>query len=103
MSTQNPDRFTQTYKKDPSIVSRQIAREMILVPIRQNVGDMESIYVLNDSAMFAWALFDGIRTLGEIRSKMVEEYDIDDVQAGQDLLELVSNLERVGAVIKTDG
>ena len=34
------DPFTQVYLKDLSIVARQIAGEMILVPIRQNVGDL---------------------------------------------------------------
>ena len=35
--------FTEKiYKKDDSIVSRKIADEFILVPIRQNVGDLES-------------------------------------------------------------
>jgi hypothetical protein len=34
------------YQKDPNIVSRKIADEFILVPIKQNVGDLESIYTL---------------------------------------------------------
>jgi hypothetical protein len=103
MTNTKTDPFIQIYQKDPNVVAREIAGEMILVPIRKNVGDMESIYVLNDTAMFAWQLFDGNLTLAEIHARMIEAFDVDQNLAGQDMLELVSNLERVGALIKTNG
>ena len=49
----------KVYKKSDSIVSRKIADEFILVPIRQNVGDMESIYALNETSARIWELIDG--------------------------------------------
>jgi hypothetical protein len=100
MTNQISDPFEQTYRKDPAIVARQIAGEMILVPIRQNVGDLESIYLLNETALHAWQLFDGALTLGDIRLQITQEFDIDELTAGQDLLELVAHLERVGALVK---
>ena len=81
-------------------MARQIAGEMILVPIRQNVGDLELIYLLNETALFAWHLFDGALTLEDIRHQLTLEFDIDELTAGQDLLELVAHLERVGALVK---
>ena len=94
------DPFNQIYCKDPDIVARQIAGEMILVPIRKNVGDLESIYLLNETALFAWQLLDGKNTLTEIRGRLVQEFDVDAFQAGQDLLELIADLQRVRAVVK---
>jgi hypothetical protein len=94
------DKLRQIYRKDPSIVARQIAGEMILVPIRRNVGDLESIYLLNETALFAWGLFNGINTLADIRSQITQEFDVDGMTAGQDLLELVIQLELVGAIEK---
>ena len=99
MANQISDQFDQTYQRDPAIVARQIAGEMILVPIRQNVGDLESIYLLNETALFAWELFDGDLTLGDIRRQITQEFDVDEMQAGQDLLELVVQLEQVGALV----
>jgi len=100
MPDQTPDPFAQIYNRDPSIVARQIAGEMILVPIRQNVGDLESIYLLNETALFAWQLIDGKLPLGEIRDQITREFEVDTLTAGQDLLELIADLERVGAVKK---
>ncbi len=100
MIHQTSNQFDQIYRKDPSIVARQIAGEMILVPIRQNVGDLESIYLLNETAMFAWQLFDGTHTLGDIREQISQEFEVDGEQAGEDLVELVAHLEKVGALLK---
>ena len=100
MTNQLTDPFNQIYCKDPAIVARQIAGEMILVPIRQHVGDLESIYLLNETALFAWQLFDGSLTLADIRHQITEEFEVDELTAGQDLLELVDHLERIGALVK---
>jgi len=34
------------YEKDSMMVARKIDNELILVPIRQNVGDLQCIYTL---------------------------------------------------------
>ena len=101
MSNQNSDQFDLIYRKDPSIVARQIAGEMILVPIRQSMADLESIYLLNETALFAWQLLDGNHTLTDIRYQITNEFDVNEQQAGQDLLELVAQLEQVGALVRT--
>ena len=95
-----PGLFDLTYSKDPSIVARQIAGEMLLVPIRQHVGDLESIYLLNETALFVWQMLDGAHNLGDICNLVTQEFEVDEHQAGQDLIELVADLERVGAVVK---
>ncbi len=88
------------YRKSPSIVSREIAGEMILVPIRQNVGDLESIYTLNETAAFAWELLDGQRSVQAIRDQIAAEFEVGVEEAEQDLLELLAQLESFGAVEK---
>lgn len=94
------DRLQVVYRHDPSIVARVIGGEMILVPIRKNVGDMESIYTLNETAARIWELTDGKRTLLEIHRQIVDEFAIDALQAETDLLELVDNLLVEGALTK---
>jgi hypothetical protein len=86
------------YGHDPNIVDREIAGEVILVPIRDNVGDLESIYTLNETAARIWALLDGERTLAEVRDAIVAEFEVDPVDAEADLLELVGQLAAADAV-----
>jgi len=86
------------YHHDPSIVARNIAGEVILVPIRNNVGDLDSIYTLNETAAFVWERLDGVRTLAEVVAALVAEYEVEPAQAGQDVLALIAQLESVKAI-----
>jgi len=86
------------YRHDENIVDRNIAGEVILVPIRNNVGDLESIYTLNETAARIWELLDGVRTLGEVRDAMVGEYEVGAGEAEADLLEVVEKLVANGSV-----
>ena len=88
------------YQKDPDMVSREIAGEVILVPIRRNVGDLESVYTLNETAALAWTLFDGIHTVNQIQDQIITEYEVDEDEAERDLIELIQQLEEIGAIAR---
>lgn len=90
--------LSAVYRQDPSIVSRNIAGEMILVPIRHNVGDLESIYTLNETAARIWELLDGEHTLRAVRDVVVTEFEVEAGEAESDMLDLIAQLESVGAV-----
>ena len=92
--------LNQIDRKDPHIVSREIVGEMILVPIRQNIGDLESIYTLNETAARTWELIDGQNTLSDINTRITDEYQVGQETALSDLLALIDQLEEAGAVIK---
>jgi CTP synthase (UTP-ammonia lyase) len=88
------------YKKSDSIVSRKIADEFILVPIRQNVGDLESISTLNEVAARIWELINGKKKVREIKDKIVEEFEVTPQQAEKDLIEYLKQLEGIEAIIE---
>lgn len=90
--------LTSVYHHDPAMVARNIAGEVILVPIRSNVGDLDSIYTLNETAAFVWEHFDGVRTLADIVAAVIAEFEVETAQAEQDLLALVAQLESVQAI-----
>lgn len=89
------------FEHDPSIVSRAIAGEVILVPIRKNVGDLESIYTLNETGARIWELIDGQRTLSEVHQQLSQEFEIDPYTIESDLLEIVNDLLEQGALVET--
>ncbi|GAH73156.1 unnamed protein product [marine sediment metagenome] len=86
--------------KNPNIVSRKIAGEVILVPIRKNVGDLESIYTLNEVAARIWELIDGKRKIGEIEKVITDEFDITSEKAERDIEDLLRQLVKIGAITK---
>ena len=88
------------YRKNLSIVARQIAGEYILVPISQSAGEVESIYTLNEVGTRIWELLDGQRNLLQIRDLLVAEFEVSSKEATADMLEFTQGLESVGAVQK---
>jgi hypothetical protein len=92
------DFLDKVYRKNDSIVSRKIADEFILVPIRQDVGDLGSIYTLNEVAARIWELIDGKRKAGEIKERIVEEFEVTPEEAEKDLIGHLRQLEEIKAI-----
>ncbi len=92
------DYLTKCFAKDPSIVSRKIADEFILVPIQQKAGDLESIYTMNEVGARTWELIDGKKQVSEIRDEIVQEFEVSPEEAEADLVEFLQQLEKVNAV-----
>ena len=88
----------ECFDKNRDIVSRKIADEVILVPIRQNVGDLENIYTLNEVGAFIWDLIDGKRQAKEIKEMIVEAFDVSPEEAEKDLIEFLLKLEKIGGI-----
>ena len=77
----------RVYKKNESFVFRKIEAETILVPIKDNVGDMGSIYNLNDVGAFVWEQIDGVKSLQDIKDSLLAEYEVSSREAEDDLFE----------------
>jgi hypothetical protein len=94
------DFLDKVYKKSDSVVSRKIANEFILIPIRQNVADLESIYTLNEVGGRIWELMDGKMTMREIKEKIVEEFEVTAQEAEKDIAEYLQQLEKIKAAVE---
>jgi hypothetical protein len=91
----------ERYERTPAVVTREIVGERILVPIRHNVGDLESIYTLNETASHVWSLLDGQTSVREIRDRIVDEFEVGAEEAERDLLELLAQMEAIGVIERT--
>jgi hypothetical protein len=76
----------------PSIVTRKTGNEYVLVPITNNIADMNSVYTLNESGAFIWELIDGNKTVEELITAMIEEYDIDPETAKTDIFSFIDDM-----------
>ena len=88
------------YRRNENFVYRKIQDETILVPIKDNVGDMGSIYNLNEVAAFIWERLDGEKRLLDIESMILDEFQVSPEQAQEDLREFVSQLKEIDAILE---
>jgi len=70
----------------PRVVFRRIDEECLLIPITDNIADMDSLYRLNDTGAFIWELIDGKRDIKDITARMAEEFDVDLAEAEKDIM-----------------
>ena len=90
--------MARRYEKDPGIVYREIGGEAVLVPIRRSIGDMDSIYTLDEVGADIWDLIDGERTVADIQDVLLGEYDVDAEVLSEDLAEFIQQLLSIGAI-----
>jgi hypothetical protein len=92
----------QRYQKDEHFVFRCIESETILVPIKDNVGDMGCIYNLNEMGAFIWKHLDGQHKLESVIDKILNEYEVSPQEAEADLKAFVTDLIEIQAVRLVD-
>ena len=86
------------YRRNDNFVFRQIEGETILVPIRDNVGDLGCIYSLNPVGALVWEHLDGSEDLDAIKNRITAECDVTDDKAETDLLSFIEEMKTIAAV-----
>src|SRR5436190_7957008 len=84
------------FTRDQSAVTRRIAGETVIVPVRNDVADLDSIYTLNETGTFVWDLLDGRRTVEELVNAVVAEFEVAREVAAADVTRLIASLRDEG-------
>lgn len=95
--------LNQIYRRNNDVVSRKILGEMLLVPIRGNLADLQRIFALNPVAEHIWTQLDGKRDLAAIRDSIVAKFTVEPDQAEADLIEFIGQLQAVGLIAEVSG
>ncbi len=94
--------ITKCFVKRSDLVTRHITGETIIVPVRAQVAESDSIYTLNDLGSLIWGLIDGQNRVGELIQAVCAEYDVQPNEAAQDLVEFLGSLEAEGLIRSSD-
>jgi len=76
---------TDTYIRSSAVVSRLIAGETLVVPVRGKVGDLASIYSFNDVGTTIWDALAKPISVGRLIDLIEREYDVGRDRAVQDV------------------
>ena len=87
-----------TFVRSESVVARVVAGETLIVPVRAKVGDLASIYSFNGTGTLIWKLLESPRTVSELATAVVGEYEIDQATAMQDVAAFLDEMKNVGLV-----
>ncbi len=77
-----------------SVVTRKTGSEYVLVPVANNIADMDSVYTLNETGAFLWELIDGENSIKDLIEAVIREYDISKETATKDVLEFIKEMSK---------
>jgi hypothetical protein len=98
---QSAARTTGVYKVSEDVVVREIAGELIIVPISSSVADLEDeLYTLNETGLSIWKSLDGTRDLGQIARSLAETYEGPGTTIEKDVVGLVGALVERNLVVE---
>ena len=90
------------FARNEEVVSRKIVDELILVPMRKDVADMETLYTLNEVGARVYELIGGKRALREIVNTIVKEFEVTEQQAESDVREFIAQLLEVESIYEVE-
>ena len=82
----------KVYRKNSDIVTRKIAGDLFLVPIKGKLADMQRIFSVNAVGEFIWQSMDSQRSLNDIRDDLASNFTVDEDEAMADIEAFVSEL-----------
>ena len=86
------------YQRNEDFISRKIVEEIILVPIKQNVAEMEAVFTLNEVGAFLWEQLGQPRSLSELHNAVLDEFEADPAIVLEDIEAFLNEAEAFGAV-----
>ena len=86
------------YVRDEHVVTRVIADETIIVPMKQTVEDLKAIFTLNEMARVIWERIDGRTSVRELISSVYREYRVSPELLIRDVVELLISFETSGLI-----
>jgi len=86
----------QLFTRSRSVVSRVVAGETLIVPVRGKVGDLASIYSFNATGSLIWQLLDSPRSLSDLIDAVERTYQVEPEQAQQDVTQFLNDMRSAG-------
>ena len=80
------------------LIMRKIAEDTILVPVGKTVYDANGLFVLNELGSFIWDMLPNVNSEEEICKAVLEEYDVSEAEAVQDIAEFLGKLREMDII-----
>ena len=80
-----PNQQSSRFIRNREVVSRQIEGELVIVPIRRGVGDLNSLYTLNPVGTTLWNFMNEEHTIPEMVTRVCDEFAVNQRDAERDI------------------
>lgn len=92
----------ETYIRSSAVVSRLIAGETLVVPVRGKVGDLASIYSFNDVGTTIWEALAKPTSINTLIDLIEREYEVSRERAAQDVENFLQEMRTAELVMAVE-
>lgn len=86
-------------KQSPDFLLRDVADSLVLVPVGAATERFPGMITLNETGKFLWDALETEQTLDSLIERLLEQYQVEQAQAREDVEAFLKKLCAVGAVI----
>ena len=86
------------YQRNPDFIYRKIVDESVLIPIHQDIANMDSIFTLNGIGAFIWEQLEQPTTQTSLQAAILEEYDANQKVLLADLDKFLGQMKEIDAI-----
>jgi hypothetical protein len=87
----------EIYLKKSQFATRKVGKEMVLVPLKNNIATMDEMFTMNEVGCFIWESIDGRNNENVILTSVIEAFDIDLKTAEHDYDTFLESLSKIMA------
>jgi Coenzyme PQQ synthesis protein D (PqqD) len=89
---------TAQFVRSDNVVSRVIAGETLIVPVRRGVADLAALFSFNPVGSTIWEAIAQPRTVDELATVLADTYDVTPEKAREDLEVFLNEAQAAGVV-----
>jgi hypothetical protein len=90
------------FVRSDNVVSRVIAGETLIVPVRRGVADLASLFSFNQVGSTIWEAIEKPRTVDELVAVVADTYEVTPEKAREDLEVFLNEAQAAGVVQMVD-
>jgi len=88
------------FERNPDFIFRIIVDEAVLVPVHNDIANMESIFTLNSVGAFIWKQLEQPTGFNDLKNALVTEYSASEEIIQADLENFLLEMTSIGAIRK---
>lgn len=82
-------------KRKGGFATKIVAEDLVLVPIKNNVAEMNEMFTLNEVGAFIWEAINEESTMASLTASVSAEFDVAEATANADLEQFLLQIEKM--------
>lgn len=85
-------------KINKELVKRNVAGEVLLIPVGKSVFDYNGLMILNETGSFLWDLLPNTESEEDLVRQLLAEYEVSEEEAAADVREFIQKTRELGII-----